>query len=246
MENRNFRLDTQWNMIHYPDRPNGFGILILGDERHFVDKETSFWTQNEGKRTLLNDLKKAGYTIFYSNLYGLHWGSQKAVELAQSLCAYIKRNEILNEKIHVLAEGMGALVALKLIQTDTKIRSLLLINPILSLKSHLQQEREHKFFYKKLLKEMSFSFNMHPEDIEALVENNNGYEIPELDNGIPVEIIHVLAGSRAYRQSALINQYCLKWKEEGLPVSLLYMVPEKKPQMGDKAVRFFKKQEAVL
>lgn len=244
MENRNFRLDTEWNMIHYPDRPNGFGILILGDDRHFVDKESSFWTQNEGKRALLNELKKAGYTIFYSNLYGLHWGSQKAVDLAESLCAYIRRHEILNEKLHVLAEGMGALVALKLIQRDAKIRSMLLINPILSLKSHLQQERERKFFYKKLLKEISFSFQMEPDEIEALFEHHNDF--PNLNGELPVKIIHVLAGSRAYRQSSLINEYCLKWKTDGLPVSVLYMVPEKKPQMGDKAVRFFKKHETVL
>ncbi len=38
MENRNFQLDTEWNIIHYPERPTGFGILIIGDERHYVDE----------------------------------------------------------------------------------------------------------------------------------------------------------------------------------------------------------------
>src|SRR5438046_1276657 len=38
MENRNFQMDTQWNIIHYTEKPTGFGILIIGDERHFVDE----------------------------------------------------------------------------------------------------------------------------------------------------------------------------------------------------------------
>ena len=57
MENRNFQLDTEWNMIHYPHRPNGFGILIIGDERNFVTDTNSFWNQNEGKRNLIESLR---------------------------------------------------------------------------------------------------------------------------------------------------------------------------------------------
>ena len=49
MESRNFQLDAEWNIVHYPEQPLGFGILIIGDERHFVDQNTSFWLQNEGK-----------------------------------------------------------------------------------------------------------------------------------------------------------------------------------------------------
>ena len=51
MESRNFRLDTEWNIIHYPEKPQGFGILVIGDERHFVDQNSSFWLQNEGKKS---------------------------------------------------------------------------------------------------------------------------------------------------------------------------------------------------
>ena len=53
MESRNFRLDTEWNIIHYPEKPQGFGILVIGDERHFVDQNSSFWLQNEGKKDKL-------------------------------------------------------------------------------------------------------------------------------------------------------------------------------------------------
>lgn len=57
-------MDTQWNTIHYPEKPTGFGILIIGDERHFVDESKCFWTQNEGKLAIINHFKKTGYTIF--------------------------------------------------------------------------------------------------------------------------------------------------------------------------------------
>ena len=109
MEIRNFQLDTEWNVIHYPERPKGFGILIIGDERNFVDSNTSFWLQNEGKTKLLQSLLDAGYTVFYSNLYGKNWGSEKAVRLSKRLYQHMIRSEILNGKIHILAEGMGAL-----------------------------------------------------------------------------------------------------------------------------------------
>ena len=159
MEIRNFQLDTEWNIIHYPEQPQGFGILIIGDERHFVDESTSFWLQNEGKKSQLEKLQKSGYMIFYSNLFGKNWGCKKAVMLAKQLYEHVIRAEIMNEKIHVIAEGMGALVALKLFnEMGTSIRSIIFINPILSLKDHLALEKDHKFFYKKLVNELAFSY----------------------------------------------------------------------------------------
>ncbi|CAM3662119.1 hydrolase [Mesobacillus zeae] len=244
MEIRNFRLDTEWNAVHYPDRPNGFGILIIGDERHFVESGSSFWTQNEGKRLFLKKIKDAGYTVFYSNLYGKNWGSNKAVTMTKLLYRHILRSEILNEKIHVLAEGMGALVALRLLQSnDIKIRSLLLINPILSLKSHLEQEKEHKFFHKKLIKELTVSHGIDIGDIEGII---NGEDEPQLNERIPSKIIHVLSGNRAYRQSEMLNEYLSMWTKSGLPVSVTYMVPEKKLQLGSHAVKFWHEHEDVL
>ncbi|KKK36951.1 hydrolase [Mesobacillus campisalis] len=244
MDYRNFKLDTQWNMIHYPYKPNGFGILILGDERHFVEEKNSFWMQNEGKRMLLENWRQCGYTIFYSNLYGLNWGSDKAVDLAKGLLAHVKRNEILNGKIHVVAEGMGALTALKLISSGMDIRSLLLINPILSLGQHLQQEKEHKFFYKKLIKELSLSYQVDRGQVEAMFEDQGS--MPEFSKDIPVRIIHILAGSRGYRQSKLLNEYSIIWEKEKLPISVCYMVPEKKPHIGPLAIQFFRKHEQIL
>lgn len=245
MENRNFQLDTEWNVIHYPYQPSGFGILIIGDERNFVDQENNFWVQNEGRLSLLNDLKNSGYTIFYSNLYGKNWGSDKSVQLAKQLYDYVIRSEILNEKIHLVAEGMGTLTALKLIdEMNQEIRSVVLINPILSLKQHLQLEKEHKFFYKKMLREIAAAFGMDYKEAEGNILEME--EEPRFTADCPLTIIHILAGKRAYQQSEISNQQKILWEKEGKKISITYMLPEKKSQIGTYLIKFFKSCETIL
>lgn len=245
MESRNFKLDTEWSVIHYPEKPNGFGILTIGDERHFVNRSSSFWTQNEGKRSLLNILKNEGYTVFYSNLYGRHWGSEKAVELTMRLCSHIVRNEILNTSFHVVAEGMGALVALKLLADgDSKIRSLVLINPIFSLSSHLEQEKENKFFYKKLVAELEAAYET---EISELFKRLDGVSAsPCFNKDTPVKIIHVLSGNRAYKQSSVIKDLSVEWEKYDLPITVSYVLPEKMLQVGRQIAEFFTEHEQVL
>ncbi|KAB2330877.1 hydrolase [Bacillus mesophilum] len=246
MKHRNFKMDTEWSMIHYPDKPSGFGILIIGDERHFVDENSSFWTQNEGKAALIHKLEEAGYTIFYSNLFGRNWGSDDAVQMAKTLYGYVTRTEILNDKVHIIAEGMGALAALKLMDVmGDKIRSAVFINPILSVKNHLNQEKEHKFFYKKLLKELAASYKT---ESSKVIEMVNTYDEQYLIENIksPVKIIHVLSGGKAYKQSNMLKQLSVKWKDEEAPISVYYIVPEKMQRMGTQIIGFFKKYEKVL
>ncbi|WP_071459137.1 hydrolase [Bacillus massilinigeriensis] len=244
METRNFKLDTEWCVVHYPDRPNGFGVLLIGDERHFVDSESSFWTQNEGKRIFLQKVREKGYTVFTSNFYGKNWGSDASVNMARELYTYIMRTEIMNDKIHILAEGMGALAALKLIhEGKINVRSLLLINPILSLTQHLELEKEHKFFHKKLLKELRKAYGMPDSTFDNSILNE---EVTLQDVSVPVKIIHVLSGNRAYRQSMLLREYDAMWRKEKLPVSIIYMLPEKKPQLPYQAIRFWKNKEQIL
>ncbi|MDR4945911.1 hydrolase [Neobacillus cucumis] len=240
MENRHFQMDTQWNIIHYPEKPTGFGILIIGDERHFIDEGKCFWTQNEGKLAIINELKDAGYTIFSSNLYGRNWGSENAVELAQRLYQHVIRSEILNNKIHVLAEGMGTLVALKLLEKlQGCIRSVILLNPILSLKHHLEQEKEHKFFYKKLMRELSSAYQMSQSSLENEIFNMD--DIVNLDFDCPITIIQVLAGGRSYTQSKLYQRIIQSPK-----INPTFILPEKKPQLGKIIIKFFNGHETVL
>jgi hypothetical protein len=244
MENRNFQLGNEWNSIYYPEKPTGFGILIIGDERHFVDESKSFWQQNEGKLAIIKVLKESGYTIFSSNLYGKNWGSEKAVELAERLYQHVIRNEIINGKIHIIAEGMGALVAIKLMERlKGQLRSIIFLDPILSLKQHLLQEKENKFFYKKLKRELESAHQMDFKKLEVeyvLMEN----PLPN-DHNIPLKMIHVLSGGRSYSQSVL-NQNLLKNEWKNNKISTSYILPEKKSQLGGMMVKFFKNHEKVL
>ncbi|WP_174730873.1 hydrolase [Mesobacillus harenae] len=246
METRNFKLDTEWNVLHYPYKPNGFGILVIGDERSFVNDNSCFWTQNEGKHILLKQLKEAGYTIFYSNLYGRNWGSPKAVNHAKHLNHHIQRNEILNDKIHIIAEGMGALAALKLLQqADFPIRSMLLINPILSLRFHLEQEKEHKFFYKKLLAELADAYEIRKSNLEECLPEEK--EICNYGTVVPLNIVYVLSsGNRALKQSVLLDELSAKWKHEDIAISICYMVPDKLSELPVQAVDFFQQHERFL
>jgi hypothetical protein len=240
MDNRNFQIDQEWNIIHYPDKPTGFGILIIGDERHFVDDNKCFWTQNEGKLTIINELKKAGYTIFSSNLYGRNWGSENAVQLAQRLYQHVIRSEILNQKIHILADGMGALVALKLMEKmKEQIRSVVLINPILSLKFHLEQEKERKFFYKNLIRELTSAYQIEENELISMIFNTDTFI--KLDFDIPVKIIHVLSGGKSYNQSKQY-QHILNMTK----ITPYFIVPEKKQQLGKIINKFFNNHEKVL
>ncbi len=244
MESRNFRLDTEWNIIHYPEKPQGFGILIIGDERHFVDRNTSFWLQNEGKKLQINNLREAGYTIFYSNLYGKNWGSDKACRLASRLYEYVIRMEILNEKVHIIAEGMGALVALKLLQDmNSSIRSIFLINPIFSLKYHLELEKDRKFFYKRLIRELELSHEIKYQEFLKKLEDLDEYSC--LNSTVPMKVIHVLSDNRSYKQSQFLKELSVKWEDAKRPYSVCYMVPEKKQQLSKQMIQFFKLHEDI-
>lgn len=245
MENRTFQLDTEWNFVHFPYKPTGFGILIIGDERNFVEKDSSFWTQNEGRLTIINHFKQTGYTAFYSNLYGRNWGSEKAVKLAKQLYFYITRHEILNEKIHIVAEGMGALIALKLVkEMNENIRSIVLLNPIYSLKNQLEHEKEHKFFYKKLLKEIAAAYSINVKEVEDLFLD--GEWEPELPTNIPLKIIHILNGPRSYKQSRISSQLTINPENEGIPISVCYVLPEKRTQLHKYIIKFFNECEQIL
>ncbi|KAB7667548.1 hydrolase [Bacillus sp. B1-b2] len=245
MENRNFQLDTEWNMLHYPPQPNGFGILIIGDERNFVTDSSSYWNQNEGKKLLIDSLRNEGYTIFYSNLYGKNWGSEKALQLAKRLYEYIIRTEILNQKIHIIAEGMGALTAIQLMmEMQDNIRSVVLLNPILSLKEHLEREQEHRFFFKKLKSEISIAFNTNQKELLSFLKSREEYQLE--DTKTPTKIIHTLQNGRSYYQANELKQASVSWEEKNLPILVSYVLPEKRSAISSQIEAFFKKNEKHL
>lgn len=242
MENRNFQLDGQWSAIYYPEKPTGFGVMFFGDDRHFVDERTSFWNQNAGKRQILDNLKEAGYTLFTSNFYEKNWGAENAVNLASTLYEYVMKHEILNGKIHILAEGMGALSALRFAgQMNDRVRSIVLLNPILSIKRHLEQEKENKFFYRKIVREIADAHGIKDEVDRTIACMKD----PILDVGIPMKIFYILSGGRSFSH-ARTSKSTLSSSKIKTPVSEVYLLPEKSGQLGADMAKYMSRYEKNL
>jgi hypothetical protein len=239
MEHRTFQIDGQWNIIHYPFKPNGFAILLIGDNHHFVEENNSYWNKHQGRLSILDQLKNSGYTIFSSNFYGANWGSKKAEELAVKLYHILMKSEILNEKIHILAEGTGALTALRLMNTiGSQIRSVVLMDPCLSLKDRIVKEKENKFYYHKVLIEVADAYGIHKNDCEKMIL---GLDEEWISQEIPVHIIHVL-GSIDARQSLLYKTYA----EQGKQVGISFLLPEKRYKIPMQIQQMYRKYERTL
>ncbi|MDX8361408.1 hypothetical protein [Cytobacillus sp. IB215316] len=240
---RFLQLDKEWNVVHIPYKPNGFGVFVIGDKNHYVDQQTSFWMQNMGRSLLLDSFSNNGYTVFYSNLYNEHWGSPKALLLAKRLYHIIMRKEILNKRIHVLAEGMGALVALQLMEDDAaKIRSTVLLNPCIDLIAQANAEKDNKFFYKRFLKEFAAAHDIDEKNAEVHLMNlkheykNNSTNIKiwqSVDNYYYNPMIHC----RKYEKLR---------KSMSAPITLAYHLQEKRNSIAQSIIRFYRENEKVL
>ncbi len=240
MEQRTFQIDGQWNIIHYPEQPSGFSVLIIGDRGHFVEQGSSFWLQHPGRLRILEHLKGHGYTLLSSNFYGANWGNSKSVDLAMKLYLNFMKSEICNDKIHILAEGTGALIAFQLIrELGPQIRSVVFINPCLSLKLRLEKEKENKFFYKKMLREVAEAYEIDLNESEPFIMKTE--EMPELKE-TPVKIIHLLSLHKD--QSPL---YKLLQKQNKLAdVQLSYLLSEKLYKLPYIIQSFYKTNERYL
>ncbi|MBM7620649.1 pimeloyl-ACP methyl ester carboxylesterase [Bacillus tianshenii] len=240
---RFFQMGGQWNAVHVPEKPNGFGVLIIGDANHFVDDHNSLWIQHIGRKRIIDEIVRAGYTVFYSNLYGVHWGSVKSVLLARQLYHIIQKQEILNDKIHVLAEGMGALTALQLSELlKEHIRSIALINPCIDLKAQMEQEKDRKFFFKKLQKELAAAYDISLDEIKGY----DGFPtLQSLLTSLPAKIWQTTTNT-----SYDPNLHCKRYEElrqkNGIPIAVTYHLVEKRYAYGSSICQFFKKNEQHL
>lgn len=240
---RFFQMGGQWNAVHVPEKPNGFGVLIIGDTNHFVDDHNSLWIQHIGRKRIIDEIVRAGYTVFYSNLYGMHWGSSRSVLLARQLYHIIQKQEILNDKIHILAEGMGALTGLQLAGIlKEQIRSIALINPCINLSAQMEQEKDRKFFYKKLQKELAMAYDISVDELK------NFTDFPALEQlliSLPVKIWQTTTNI-----SYDPNLHCKRYEElrqkSGFPITVTYHLVEKRYAYGGSICQFFKKFEQHL
>ncbi|WP_044748691.1 alpha/beta hydrolase [Bacillus alveayuensis] len=234
IKERFFQLDEQWCTIHLPERPNGFAILIIGDTNHFVNEKTSFWMQHAGRSQLIEELRRYGYTIFYSNLYGRHWGSPKAVRLAKQLIYYVLKSEILNNRIYLLAEGMGALVALRLIDAlPNRIRAVAMLSPCLDLQAQVTYEQENKFFYKRMIKEIASAYEVDDENVSTIL-----WSLPTKKECIPVKIWQ-MSGVTHYPSSLHCRKYEELRKTWNCPIAVIYHLPEKRYGFSQAIHKFF-------
>ncbi|WP_246938624.1 alpha/beta hydrolase [Bacillus pinisoli] len=243
MNQQFFLLDEEWSVVHLPERPNGFAIFIIGDRHHFVDSNSSFWIQNAGRYTFIEQFVRSGYTVFYSNLYGRHWGSPKATNLAKRLYHVVMKREILNEHVHLLLEGMGALSGLELMdQMGENIRSVAMLNPCLSLKEQLKHEQENKLFYKRMIKEVVEAYQWE----EHIIEDGLA-QLPDLkshQSTIPVKI-WISTDEQTY-QSKKIARMFEESRKEYSPIQLTLHLNEKRFGIGSSILQFFSKNEKTL
>jgi hypothetical protein len=241
---RVFQIDDQWCCLHLPKQPNGFAVLVIGDMNHYVNEYNSLWEDRGARRQLVDTLLSAGYTVFYSHLYGKHWGNENSCKLAEELVHYILLSETLNPKIHLLAEGMGALTALSMMENeDVPVRSAAFINPCLDLKVYLKEAAETKWFYKQLLQQISAAYQTPTKSVEKMVAQKQ--ELSQYKAEVPVKIWHSTSGN-AFPFKVHSRPYAKNRKELGSPISLLLHVPEKRFYFNDELCQFFKKHESEL
>ncbi|MBD1383455.1 lipase family protein [Metabacillus arenae] len=239
---RFFLQDGQWNVIHLPYKPNGFGVFILGDRTHFVDDQSSFWIQHYGRNQLLSTIRREGYTLFQSNLFGKNWGSETAVTYAKQLIHVVLKKEILNEKIHLIAEGMGGLIALELMESiPEKLRSVAMFNPCLDLQTYISQEKENKFFYKHLVKELSNAYNIDEKELDgATFKTLSDYESLH-----PVRIWQRMTNTPySYQQHS--RKYEDQRKNTASPIELTFHLADNPYRVNQSVVKFFKAHEKNL
>jgi len=236
---RNFQYDEQWNIIHYPSMPSGFAVFVIGDHYHYVSSQDSYWLQHPSRCQLLKQMNKNGYTCFSSNLYGEHWGNDEAVRYAKELYHIVMKAETLNEKIHLFAEGKGALVALKLLNLmPDSIRSVVLLNPCLSLKEKWRFKKSEKIYYKPFMKEVKKAYrtNYNLEDSYEQIEEERTFI------NVPIKIIHVMGNDRK-KQFSLYQDLR---KRNSAETEMVYLFPEKRYKVTSETIRFFKRYEKVL
>lgn len=240
-----FTIENQYQMIHIPDKPNGFGIFIIGDVNHFVEKGKSLWTQNIQRYQFITDLLENGYTVFYSNLYGKHWGSPESVNLAVKVYEVALRYVTLNDSIHILAEGMGALVAMSLAdEMPNKIRSMAFINPCIDLPKHIENEKEKKIFFKTLLSEVADAYSVDVSRAEAIVKHDYTHKDFSKIN-IPVKIWHQI-NHQHYPIQDHSRPFERVNKEEGKRVELLVQLADRFPNLGEPIINYYQDFEKLL
>ncbi len=151
------------NSYCIPEKPNGYALFMLLDYR-LLTPDTA--------EQLIETFVKKGYTVFSSNLLLAEWGSKKAVKHAEHLIQLLLRQETINERIFLCAEGTGALIAQQLFTKETiQIRAATFIHPFLSLQDCLHAYKKDELALKRFKKEMRSQYGisqLQPASLKAI------------------------------------------------------------------------------
>ncbi|MFS0787316.1 hypothetical protein ABC345_13155 [Shouchella sp. 1P09AA] len=140
------------NSYCIPEKPNGYALFMLLDYR-LLTSDTA--------EQLIETFVKKGYTVFSSNLLLAEWGSKKAVKHAEHLIQLLLRQETINERIFLCAEGTGALIAQQLFHKEAiQIRAATFIQPFLSLQDCLHAYNKDELALKRFKKEMRSQYDL--------------------------------------------------------------------------------------
>ncbi|WLD94900.1 alpha/beta hydrolase [Alkalihalobacillus sp. AL-G] len=241
---RMFEINNEKGIIHLPEQPNGFAVLIIGDVNHYVTESTSLWIQHPERFMFIDDLTHLGYTVFYSNLYGRNWGNSRSLELLHRVYHSIIKRELVNPSIHLFAEGMGALTALRWMERYKEItRSVAFLNPCFSLKVHSEAVKEQKLFYKQFHREISRAYALNEEEVNRLLSTDQGFK--QYQSTIPAKIWHYTQGT-PYSFQSHSRAYEHYREQLGAPISLTLQLPGRKADLASKVNSFYHLYEREL
>lgn len=157
-------MNGKWNVKYLPEKPNGFGVYLLNGQNYAVEKSSSIWNTHPEKQVFLERLLEHGYTVLTSELAPNHWGNEAACMDSEQLIHLLLKTEIVNKRIHLFAEGWGAIAAIKLLRRKRfDIRSMLFFNPCIYLEAYYEQEKQNRLYYKKMTHELSAAYGVKPE-----------------------------------------------------------------------------------
>ncbi|MDT8859619.1 alpha/beta hydrolase [Alkalihalobacillus sp. MEB130] len=243
---RFFRIEEQWNVIYLPERPNGFAVFLIGNNGMLVDKDTSDWEHHPEKNQFLDDLLSRGYTVVASSLYNQHWGSPRAFHLFEKLYSLVLKKEILNSKVHLFAQGSGALLAIRFLQAYSgKVRSCYFVNPCFSLEAYFAQEQENKLYFKRFKKEIAEAYQLPLQEVNSnkiikLSPSIMKSDLPPLSIHCHVQEKHfpLQTQSRPFQQELANRQIFVNLRIHGNDKSFY--------KAAQSAFPFYKKYEVIL
>ncbi|WP_059103972.1 hypothetical protein [Shouchella shacheensis] len=155
------------NTCFLPERPNGFVLLLLHDHDQAEDDFATYWVRSPQRKAFVDKLLEEGYTVLTSSLYEKHWGGERAVNHASQLVHLLLKKETLNDRIHILAEGTGALVARQLFASpQLHVRSAVFVNPQLSFVHAYEQKQKNELSKKRFKEEVANAFGVEPTNVD--------------------------------------------------------------------------------